>query len=59
MVATNKTYIRGLTIVLYRKKPEIVTYTEMVATNKTYIRGLTIVSEDWLSEHQADYFRYY
>ena len=37
MVATNKTYIRGLTIVLYRKKPEI------VATNKTYIRGLTIV----------------
>ncbi|XP_023319650.1 putative ATP-dependent RNA helicase DHX33 isoform X2 [Eurytemora carolleeae] len=43
--------------VLFRKKPEIVTYTEMVATNKTYIRGLTIVSEEWLSEHQADYFR--
>jgi len=43
--------------VLFRRKPEIVTYTEMVATNKTYIRGLTIVSEEWLTEYQSDYFR--
>merc|ERR1711915_462371 len=43
--------------VLFRRKPELVTYTEMVATSKTYIRGLTVVSEDWLTEHQPDYFR--
>jgi len=43
--------------VLFRRKPELLTYTEMVATNKTYIRGLTVVSEEWLTEHQPDYFR--
>lgn len=43
--------------VLFRRKPELVTFTEMVATTKTYIRGLTVVSEEWLTEHQPDYFR--
>jgi len=43
--------------VMFRRKPELVTFTEMVATNKTYIRGLTVVSEEWLTEHQPDYFR--
>eukprot|EP00088_Acartia_fossae_P055890 TRINITY_DN6499_c0_g1_i5.p1 TRINITY_DN6499_c0_g1~~TRINITY_DN6499_c0_g1_i5.p1 ORF type:complete len:681 (+),score=96.89 TRINITY_DN6499_c0_g1_i5:39-2081(+) len=43
--------------VLFRRKPELVTYTEMVATNKTYIRGLTIITEEWLTEHQPEYFR--
>lgn len=43
--------------VLFRRRPEIVTYTEMVATTKTYIRGLTIVSEEWLNEAKPDYFR--
>jgi len=43
--------------VMFRRKPELVTFTEMVATNKTYIRGLTIVSEEWLNEYQPDYFR--
>jgi len=43
--------------VLFRRKPELVTYTEMVATNKTYIRGLTVVSEEWLTEFHPDYFR--
>merc|ERR1719154_358441 len=43
--------------VLFRRKPEIVAFTEMVATTKTYIRGLTVVSEEWLNETKPDYFR--
>jgi hypothetical protein len=36
-----------------------VVFTEMVATSRTYIRGLTLVSQEWLSESQEEYFRYF
>ncbi len=42
-----------------RRKPELVVFTEMVATSRTYIRGLTLVSQEWLSESQEEYFRYF
>jgi len=43
--------------VLFRRKPELVVFTEIVATSRTYIRGLTLVSQEWLSESQEEYFR--
>lgn len=43
--------------VLFRRKPELVVFTEMVATSRTYIRGLTLVTHEWLAESQEEYFR--
>jgi len=43
--------------VLFRKKPEVVVFTEMVHTSKTYLRGCSLVDASWLQEIQPDYFR--
>jgi len=43
--------------VLFRRKPEVVIYTEMVHTSKTYLKGCTLIDVTWLHEHQPEYFR--
>jgi hypothetical protein len=43
--------------VLFRRKPEVVVYTEMVHTSKTYLKDCTLVDVAWLHDFQADYFR--
>merc|ERR1712098_516418 len=43
--------------VLFRKKPEVVVFTEMVHTSKTFIRGCNLVDATWLNEFQPEYFR--
>merc|ERR1719427_1678260 len=43
--------------VLFKKKPEVVVFTEMVHTSKTYIRGCSLVDASWLQEFQPEYFR--
>jgi ATP-dependent RNA helicase DHX33 len=43
--------------VLFRRKPEVVVYTEMVHTSKTYLKDCTLVDVSWLHEFQAEYFR--
>jgi len=42
---------------LFRRKPEVVVYTEMVQTTKTYLKGCTLVDVTWLHEYQPEYFR--
>eukprot|EP00090_Calanus_glacialis_P000574 TRINITY_DN10355_c0_g1_i1.p1 TRINITY_DN10355_c0_g1~~TRINITY_DN10355_c0_g1_i1.p1 ORF type:complete len:514 (-),score=228.41 TRINITY_DN10355_c0_g1_i1:51-1466(-) len=43
--------------VLFKKKPEVVVFTEMVHTTKTYLRGCSLVDAAWLQEFQPEYFR--
>jgi len=43
--------------VLFRKKPEVVVFTEMVHTTKTFLRGCSLVDAAWLQEFQPEYFR--
>jgi len=43
--------------VLFKKKPEVVVFTEMVHTTKTFLRGCSLVDGAWLQEFQPEYFR--
>jgi len=43
--------------VLFRKKPEMIVFTEMVHTSKSYLRGCSLVDAAWLQEIHPEYFR--